>query len=337
MRAFELTGPREGGVVEVDAPGAGAGQVVVDVARVGVCGTDVEFFTGEMAYLHDGHASYPLRLGHEWCGTVASVGDGVDPSWVGRRVTGDTMLGCGTCRRCRGGRQHVCAQRHEIGIRRGWPGALAEQLVVPASALHALPDTVDDVAGALVEPGGNALRAVEATGLAAGERVLIWGPGTIGLLSAQLALAQDMEVHLVGRDHASLAFAHELGVEHAWLVDEVPDLAYDAVVDATFSADVPARALELVEPGRRVVYIGISGTPSTIDTRTLVLKDVSAVGILSASPGLRGAIERYASGAVDPRPTVAATVGLADVGRVLAGWRPEGAGGGPKIHVDPRR
>ena len=61
--------------------------------RVGLCGTDVEFYVGDMAYLHSGLATYPLRLGHEWAGRVASVGDGVDRAWLGRRVTGDTMLG----------------------------------------------------------------------------------------------------------------------------------------------------------------------------------------------------------------------------------------------------
>ena len=100
MRASSLVGPREVVVVDVPAPVAGAGQVVVDVERVGLCGTDVEFFTGQMAYLHDGQAAYPLQLGHEWCGTVASVGPGVEDTWVGRRVTGDTMLGCGRCGRC---------------------------------------------------------------------------------------------------------------------------------------------------------------------------------------------------------------------------------------------
>jgi hypothetical protein len=68
----------------------------------------------------------------------------------------------------------------------------------------------------------------------------------------------------------------------------------------------------------------------------MVLKDITAVGILGASAGLAGTIGQYAAGAVDPRPLVAATVGLADVGQVLAGWRPPGAGQGPKIHVDPR-
>ena len=126
---------------EVPAPVAGPGQVVVDIALVGVCGTDVEFFTGDMAYLHQGYARYPMRLGHEWCGVVSAAGTGVDEAWLGRRVTGDTMIGCGYCGRCRSGRHNVCAERFEIGIRGGFPGALAEQLAVPVTALVALPDT----------------------------------------------------------------------------------------------------------------------------------------------------------------------------------------------------
>ena len=87
------------------------------------------------------------------------------------------MLGCGQCRRCLAGRQHVCADRFEIGIRGGFPGALAEQLAVPVTALQPLPDTVDAVAGALVEPGGNALRAVRGANLAAGRSGAGAGPG----------------------------------------------------------------------------------------------------------------------------------------------------------------
>ncbi len=95
-------------------------------------------------------------------------------------------------------------------------------------------------------------------------------------------------------------------------------------------------ALELVEPAGRVVYVGLAGAPSLIDTRDLALKDVTAVGILSASPGLSGAIDAFASGSVDPRPLVAATIGLEELADVLAGARPDGAGDGPKIHIDPR-
>lgn len=336
MRAFVLTGPREYEVSEVPTPVADPGEVVVDVERVGVCGTDVEFYTGQMAYLHSGNAWYPMRLGHEWCGTVAAVGEDVDEAWVGRRVMGDTMLGDGTCRRCRRGHQHVCEHRQEVGIRDGRPGALAEQVAVPASSLHVLPDSVDAVLGALVEPGGNALRAAQAAGVEPGDRVLVLGPGTIGLLVAMFARAAGAEVHLMGRRQQSLAFASTLGFEHCWLEGELPDLPWDAIVEASFAPHLPALALDLVEPAGRLVYIGLAGSPSLIDTRTLALKDVTAVGILSASPGLDATIQAYAGGLVDPRPLVAATVGLDAVGPVLAGQRPPGAGPGPKVHVDPR-
>jgi threonine dehydrogenase-like Zn-dependent dehydrogenase len=337
MRAFVLTAPGEGSVREVRAPMAAPGEVVVDVERVGLCGTDVEFFTGEMAYLHDGHASFPMRLGHEWCGTVSAVGPGVDRGWIARRVMGDTMLGDGTCRRCLRGDQHVCDDRTEVGIRGGRPGALAEQVAVPASSLHVLPDAVDPVLGALVEPGGNAWRAARASRSGPGDRALVLGPGTIGLLTAMFLRAGGAEAHVMGATEASLAFANGLGFEHTWTADTLPDLPFDAVIDASNAPHLPALAVDLVEPAGRVVYIGLASTASHVDTRLLVLKDVTAVGVLSASPGLEATIEAYASGAVDPRPLVAATVGLEHVGTVLAGERPTTAGPGPKIHVDPRQ
>jgi threonine dehydrogenase-like Zn-dependent dehydrogenase len=332
VRAFVITGPGRAEVRDVPAPVAGPGEVVVDVERCGVCGTDTEVFSGEMSYLHTGEAAYPMRIGHEWAGVVSAVGSGVDSVWVGRRVTGDTMLGCGRCDRCTSGRQHLCASRYEIGIRGGWPGALAMQLPVPVRALHEL--TVDADLGALVEPGANAVRAVRAASSAA--RLLVLGPGTIGLLCALLAAADGVETHLVGIEPASLEFARSLGFP-AWTESSLPALPFDAVIDASNAAESPARAASLVEPGGRVVFIGIAGEPSVLDTRSLVLNDVTAVGVLSGSGGLEGAIARYASGAVDPRPLVAATVGLGEVADVLAGRRRPEWGAAPKIHVDPRR
>lgn len=337
MRAFVITAPGQAEVQDVPEPQPAAGQVVVEVERAGVCGTDEEFFSGAMAYLHSGDASYPMRIGHEWCGVVREVGAGVDAWWLGRRVTGDTMLGCGHCERCRTGRQHLCADRHEIGIRHGWPGALAERLPVPATALLALHDEVDETLGALVEPGGNALRAVQAAGLQPGSRLLVLGPGTIGLLVAQIAAAEGAQVHLLGRSETSREFARGLGFEHVWTADTLPVLPWHAVVDASNAPSLPALALDLVEPGGRVVYIGLAGEPSLVDTRSIALKDVTAVGVLSASGGLQGTIDLYAAGSVDPRPLVAATVGLDDVAGVLAGQRHPGWGRGPKVHVDPRR
>jgi threonine dehydrogenase-like Zn-dependent dehydrogenase len=246
------------------------------------------------------------------------------------------MIGCGTCRRCRSGRHNVCADRLEIGIRGGFPGALADQLAVPVTALLPLPAAVDDATGAMVEPGGNALRAARAAALPGGGRALVLGTGTIGLLVASFIRADGRDVHLMGNSAAGLEFARSLGFAGAWTRQDLPPLAWDAVIDATNAAELPALAVDLAEPGGRVVYVGVAGQPSRVDTRTLVLQDITAVGILAGSQGLAGAVARYAGGDVDPRPLVAATVSLDRVGDVLAGWRPGAAGAGPKVHVDPR-
>lgn len=335
MRAFVISEAGVAAVEDVQPPKAEPGHVVVDVDRAGFCGTDMEMFTGEMEYLHQGFAQYPIRIGHEWMGRVAQVGEGVDTAWLGRRVTGDTMIGCTRCDRCRVGRYWVCESRFEVGLRGGMPGALAEQIALPASHLHRLPDVVDDTAGAMVEPGGGAWRAVDATQLQPGDRALVLGAGTIGLLAAQFARATGAQVHVADNRPAALEFAEQIGFTAAWTEETLPDLTWHAVIDASNASTLPAVALEFVEPGRRVAYIGVAGSPSMIDSRKLVLRDVTAVGILGASLGLAPAIEAYATGAVDPRPLVAATISLEDLPRALAGWRPDGSGCGPKIHVRP--
>lgn len=329
-------GPGRAGVVEVPPPEPAPEEVVVEVERVGLCGTDAEFYAGDMAYLRTGEASYPIRLGHEWAGRVVALGAGVEPHWAGRRVTGDTMLGCQRCARCRAGKQHVCAERAEVGVRRGRPGALAEQVAVPVWSLHELPGEVDAAKGALVEPGANAWRAVDATGVRPGSRLVVIGPGTIGLLCAMLARARGASVVVVGVEDVSLEFAESLGFVVARDSAALGTAAFDAAIDATNAAAVPARCVELVEPGGRVVFIGISAQPSLIDSRALVLGDLTAVGILSGSPALAAIVAAYRDGVIDPSVLVGATVGLAEAEGVLAGRHPA-PGRGPKVHIDPTR
>jgi 2-desacetyl-2-hydroxyethyl bacteriochlorophyllide A dehydrogenase len=340
MRALVVTSPRRAEVQEVPVPVAEPGQLVVDVERVGICGTDVELYTGAMAYIEQGYTHFPLRIGHEWTGRVSAVGDSGDRSWIGKRVIGDTMLGCGHCEYCLAGSHHVCPNRFEVGIRGDWPGALAEKLVIPTRFAFEIPEHVSLSAAALVEPGGNSLRAVRAARIRAGARVLILGSGTIGLLSAQFALHAGAEVHVGGVREGSLTLARTLGVQHTWKFDvlEASDGdRFDAVIDASSDAAMPGLAVRLAKPAGRVVYIGLSSAPSLVDSRDVVLKDITAVGVLSASPGLSGTIEIFASGAVVPDAIVSEVVGLDEVPGRLEGKRGDKAGPGPKVHVDPRK
>lgn len=339
MRALVVTAPGVAEVQHIDDPTVREGELLVEVERVGICGTDVELYTGEMAYIQQGVTTFPLRLGHEWVGRVIDAGSASDHDWIGRRVTGDTMLGCGACDFCQNGHQHVCPNRNEVGIRGEWAGALAEKIVIPTRFAFAIPEHVSLAAGALVEPGGNSLRAVRAAAIEPGNRVLIVGAGTIGLLCAQFALAEGADVHVAGVRESALQLAQELGVRHVSTIAAIEagsDNSFDAVIDATSLVDAPALCVRLVRPAGRVVYIGLSSTPSLIDTRDVALKDVTVVGILSASPGLAGAIQSFASGAVVPDAIVSEVISLEDVPSRLEGHRGAGAAPGPKVHVDPR-
>src|SRR5256714_6740989 len=189
MRALVITGAGSARLGGVEARVAGTGQVIVDGRRAGICGTDVELFTEQLAYFAQGKIGFPIRPGHEWCGVVSALGEGVDPGWLGTRVTGDTMLGCGQCPRCAAGRGHVCADRREVGIM-GWPGGLAEQVLVRASSLYRLPDAIDDRAGALVEPGGNGWRTASAAQAGPGRRGPVFGPGPLRAAATPFAAAE---------------------------------------------------------------------------------------------------------------------------------------------------
>ena len=313
------------------------GEAVVDVERVGVCGTDVEFFTGEMAYLHQGHAWLPMRLGHEWAGRVSAVGDGVDPAWVGRRVMGDTMLGDGVCRRCRNGHQHTCENRQEVGVRGGRAGALAEQLAVPVS----LPACAARHGRCCARSIGRAGRQCAARG--AGGRGGAGGPGPRPRAGHHRCAGGHVPAGGGCRGPSDGA-----GRRAHWTSPEPSDSSTPGprrVCLACRSMRSSTRRTPRSYPPSRSIWSSRPAgwctsdwpaRPSAVDTRRLVLSDVTAVGILSASPGLEATIAAYASGAVDPRPLVAATVGLDDVGDVLAGQRPPGSGPGPKFHVDPR-
>jgi threonine dehydrogenase-like Zn-dependent dehydrogenase len=193
---------------------------------------------------------------------------------------------------------------------------------------------VDDRAGAMVEPGGNAWRAASAAGAGPGATVLVWGPGTIGLLTASFATAAGAEVHVIGMDASREDLARTMGASRYHTLSSPPSRSYDAVVDCSGDAAVPALALRYVEPAGRMVYIGVSGKPSLVDSRDLVLNDITAVGILGASAGLAPAIGHYADGRVDPGPLVHVVVGLDRAVEAFDGRLDPSPG--TKIHIDPR-
>lgn len=182
--------------VVVEAPGAyrivpheptppGAGEALVRVHAVGICGSDREVYQGNRP---EGYVRYPLTPGHEWSGTVEAVGPDAPQSLVGRKVVGEGFRNCQVCDRCHAGETTLCtAGYEETGFTQ--PGAMAATLTLPARLLHVLPDDADLTAAALLEPAACVAAAALKADARPGERVAVVGAGTLGMLALQFLAA----------------------------------------------------------------------------------------------------------------------------------------------------
>jgi len=304
---------------EVPEPEARTGHVVLDVAAAGICGTDVHI-------RHDEYRSEPpVTLGHEVAGTIAALGAGVEGWRVGQRVTTETYFSvCGHCEHCRTGRPNLCAQRRSIGSFED--GGFASRLLVPATNLHALPDTLAFPEAALVEPLACVVRGLlELNRLDAGDRVAITGPGPIGLLALQVARAAGARAVMLGTaaDAARLELAASLGAD-AVLTVEASDGLADAVsealagqanvaVECSGAAPAAGLLLQLVKKAGRFVQVGLYGRPITLDLDQVCYKELQVSGSFATTPSswVR-ALALAGSGAVSLAAIVGATFALRD-------------------------
>jgi threonine dehydrogenase-like Zn-dependent dehydrogenase len=240
------------------------------------------------------------------------------------------MLGCGECVICRTGRQHVCPDRFEIGVRGGWHGALADELITRASALHRIPDEMTFQVGALVEPASMALRAVKTMNIVAGQRVLVWGLGCIGLLTVAFAASAGAIVDAVGRGRTGLDLARQFGARE--VTAEAPEGLFSAAVAASPLADGPARCLRHLEPGGRLVLVGLSGDPSPLESSDLVVNDITVAGLLSGSSVFAETITTLLAADFDPEVLVGDEIPLERTAEAL-GPRLADRQRGPKTHI----
>ena len=243
MRALQLHAIGDLRLDELPAPTPGPGEVLVRVAAVGVCRTDIEVHSGGHPDYRTGLAMTPVTPGHEWAGTVVGVGADVEGFAPGDEVTGETNIGCGHCAYCHSGHGNVCPHRVETGILNRH-GAMRELHPHPAAYTHHLQGVPLDE-GALVEPAAVATWACEQAEITPKDRVAVIGAGSIGNLAMQAARAFGARfVMITSRSPEKLELAQRLGA--------------DAAVNAA-REDVPARAAELTDGKLFDVVIEASG------------------------------------------------------------------------------
>lgn len=306
MQAAAIVDGGKADLIEVPIPEPARGQVLVAPSIVGICGTDLELLHGTASYFRDGRATHPHVFGHEWVGRVVAVADGGEQTLrVGDRVVGQTMISCGACRACQRGRRNECARLRETGLY-GQQGAAARYVRVPAQTLTVVPAAVDDLAAALVEPAVTVLAGLDKVACSPGERVLVLGTGTIGLLAVQLARRLAGTVDVVGVDDAGLGAALRLGAEHAFRPGEAAPGTYDVVVEASGSPAALTEALQLADIGGRVAAIGVPTDPlPSVDAGELVLRGVSFTGVRHGLDFYERALRLFAEGVLTAKGMVA--------------------------------
>jgi L-gulonate 5-dehydrogenase len=287
MRAVVTESRRTMRVVDVRDPcEPGAGEVLVRPEAVGLCGSDLHYFLGDIGAVPDADL-YPRVQGHEAAGVVEVVGPDC-PAHVkaGERVAVWPLTPCGHCYPCRIGRPNVCSSISLIGVHRD--GALAERLLLSASQVFPVGGE-DPAVAALIEPVSIAVRAVIRGRIAKGERAVVFGAGPIGQAVATAAIDRGASVLLVDPVRSRVERGRATGAELLVLEDGMDVVAAarewagnegpEVVVEATGVPDVVRTAVELVSRAGRVVVVGLSSRDAPLKVGDLAFKEIDVLGV----------------------------------------------------------
>jgi L-iditol 2-dehydrogenase len=269
-------GPGHVDLVERAEREPGAGEVLIEVHGAGSCGTDLHIEAGEFA------TRPPVTMGHEVAGRVAQLGAGVDPAWQDARVVSETYFStCRQCRWCREGHINLCPDRRSIGS--FVDGAFAPRLVVPAINLHRIPDWLDAYAAVSVEPLACVCHCLcDPPLVSAGDRILVTGPGPVGLLAAQVARALGGDVLVVGlpQDAQRLDAARDLGLR----TGDAADTDMDVVIECSGAAGGARACLDAADRRARYVQVGVFGRDVTVPLDQVFRKELSMTSGFASTP-----------------------------------------------------
>jgi L-iditol 2-dehydrogenase len=321
--------------------------VLCKVRAVAICGTDPHIIQGH--YPGFWPKEWPLTPGHEWCGDVVEVGEGAARlGWeAGTRVAGTSHAACGYCARCIEGRYNICENFGVEGLHAQYghntDGAYAEYVVHSVKSVFAVPDSISDEEAAMLDPTAIALHTVIRGGHRPGDTVVVVGPGVMGLLVAECALAVGAgRVIVVGRGQR-LAKAAELGHEvvdftagdPVAAVRELTDGAgADVVLECSGAADAVGECVEMTRKGGRVAAIGIPMDDARIPMQRLVLDEIDLVGVRAAAGEMPRAIALVAAGRIRLKELITHRFALADFAEAY-GTFTERRDGALKVVVTP--
>jgi L-iditol 2-dehydrogenase len=322
-RAAVLYAPGDLRVEERAMPEPGPRDVLVEIAAVGVCGSDMHYY--EHGRIGSFVVREPLVLGHESAGRVTALGSEVTKHAVGDRVTLEPGVPCGRCRECRAGRYNLC---RDVRFFATPPidGAFANYVTIHEDFAFALPDSVSDEAGALMEPLSVAIWACRKASVSPGDRVLVTGAGPIGLLAQQCALAFGAtEVTITDVSDARLALARRTGATRALKAgEEVGEV--DALIECSGHPAALAAGVAAVRPAGTAVIVGMGPEEdATVPLSLLQSREIWLTGTFRYANTYPTAIALVASGRVDLEAIITGRYELDDAEAALNAGREDPA------------
>ena len=311
MQALVISKPYQCKVDELVYPEPKRGEVTIQVKSVGICGTDFHIYEGSYT------ARYPIIPGHEFSGIIDRIGEGVTEWNKGDRVTVDPSMFCGECQFCLTGRTNQCETFGAVGVTVA--GAFAEFVAVPVQKVFKLPDTLSFAEGAFVEPLACVVYGMHRLQLNFGDRVLVFGAGSMGQQLIQaIARAGASELAVVDISEAKLSLAKRFGATKVVLSKDVEyelgknkyPYGFDVVVDATGMPSVIQQAFNYLGPTAKYLQFGVApkNTKVKINPFELYHKEWTLLGSMAINQTFIQALNWLKEGRINIMPLISETI-----------------------------
>jgi L-iditol 2-dehydrogenase len=312
MKAAVLTAPCHIEIRDVAVPEPGPGEVRLEVTLAGICGSDHTLYHGKFG------VPMPVIPGHEAVGRIDKLGPGVSELSVGRRVTIQPNLSCGTCPSCAAGHENLCLSKTRLGV--DADGVFAEYVSVPANRVWPVPGGLEDEVAVFTEPLAVAVHAMKVASPQKGDRTLIFGAGVMGLLVQQMAALSGGKVTACDLEETRLAVARQLGaVEIIGAKDPIESYfgQFDLLYETSGAAVALAQMIQLAASRATIVILGLPGKDQPIPIDMVVRKELQIKGSLIYTDEFPKTLEILQGGRIQTEVLTTEKVPLEEVDRVL--------------------
>lgn len=321
MKALTMQEPGKLIIEDIKKPELTKGQVLVKMETCGICGSDVSAYRGSNPTM-----KYPIQgIGHEGIGTIIEIGENDKGLKPGDRVALEPYVPDFTCHMCKAGRYNNCADLHVRGVH--IDGMMVEYISHPIQLTHKIPEDLDVIKAACIEPLTIGLHGATRAKVSKGEKVVVFGAGTIGLMAAFACISYGAVPILVDVIKERLDFAKEVGIPYTFdskdgdLVEYLKEVTEgklpEAMIDCTGAASILAQMHDYVCHGGRISLVGWPKGPVTINTVRCTQKEIDIYPSRNSVNKFPESIELVYSGKVPVDKMITKTIELAETEQVI--------------------